>query len=139
MVISTIPKFVAINSALEVDLSGQVNSEMINGLQVGGVGGALDFCIGASLSPGGRSIIAVTSTAKKGEVSKIVPQLSRGTPVAIPKHYIDYIVTEYGIAHLSDKNSMECAEALIAIAHPKFRDELNNELIKSFRGGKYGF
>jgi len=139
MVISTIPKFVAINSALEVDLSGQVNSEMINGLQVGGVGGALDFCIGASLSPGGRSIIAMTSTAKKGEVSKIVPQLSPDTPVAIPKHYIDYVVTEYGIAHLSDKNLMERAEALIAIAHPKFRDELNNELIKSVRGGKYGF
>jgi 4-hydroxybutyrate CoA-transferase len=134
VVISAIPKFTAINSAIEVDLFGQVNSETVDGFQIGGVGGALDFFIGASLSGGGKAIIAMTSTAKKGKVSRIVPQLSPGSKVTIPRHYVDYVVTEYGIAHLSGKNVMERAEALISIANPKFRDELSNQFARSSRG-----
>jgi 4-hydroxybutyrate CoA-transferase len=125
MVIGKIPKFVAVNSALEVDLSGQVNSERINGLQIGGVGGALDFCAGASLSPGGKAIIALPSTAKKGDISRIVSKLSSGADVSIPRYYVDYVVTEYGIAHLSGRTMRERAEILIGIAHPKFRDGLD--------------
>ena len=133
IIISSIPKFVAINSALEIDLSGQVNSEKLDGLQVGGVGGALDFCIGASLSPGGKSIIAMISTAKKGKISRIVPKLSSDAAVTITRYYADYVVTEYGVAHLSGENLAERAEALIAIAHPKFRDELSNQFMENLK------
>lgn len=75
----------------------------------------------------------MTSTAKKGEISRIVTQLSLGTPITITRHYVDYVVTEYGVAHLSGRNLMERAEGLIAIAHPKFRDELGNQFIKSLK------
>lgn len=138
LVIGRIPKFVAINSALEVDLSGQVNSERINGLQVGGVGGVLDFCIGASLSPEGKLIIALTSTAKKEEVSRIVFELSPGT-ITIPRHFVDYVVTEYGVADLRGKNMADRAERLIGITHPKFRNELSNQFTKNAPGGRHGF
>jgi 4-hydroxybutyrate CoA-transferase len=131
VVMSKIPRFVAINSALEIDLSGQVNSETVDGLQVGGVGGAFDFCIGASLSTRGKAIIAMTSTAKKGRISRIVPRFSTGSTVTIPRHYIDYVVTEYGIAHLSGKGLKERAKALIAVAHPNFRDELEDQFAKN--------
>jgi 4-hydroxybutyrate CoA-transferase len=133
VVMSSIPKFVAINSALEIDLSGQVNSETADGLQIGGVGGILDFCIGVSLSPGGKVVIAMTSTAKKGKVSKIVLHLSSGSTVTVPRHYIDYVVTEYGVAHLSGKDLIERAEALIGIAHPSVRDELSNQFVKNLK------
>jgi 4-hydroxybutyrate CoA-transferase len=132
VVLSRIHKFIAINSAIEIDLSGQVNSEVVDGLQVGGVGGAFDFCIGASLSAGGKAIIAMTSTARKGKVSRIVPHLSAGSKVSIPRHYVDYVVTEYGIAHLLGKTLRQRAEALIAIAHPDFRKQLENEMGKDF-------
>jgi 4-hydroxybutyrate CoA-transferase len=132
-VLSQIPKFVAINSAMEVDLSGQVNSETIDHLQVGGVGGSFDFCVGASLSPGGKAIIALKSAAKRGTVSRIVSQFSAGSAVTIPRHYVDYVVTEHGIAHLYGKNLAQRAEALIAIAHPNFRDELSNQFERKLR------
>ncbi len=131
IIISNIPRFVAVNSAIEVDLLGQVNSERVRGLQVGGVGGALDFCIGASLSPGGKAIIALRSTARRGQVSRIVPRLPSDAVVTIPRHFVDYVVTEYGIARLSGKNVTERAEALIAIAHPNFRNALSNQFTQS--------
>jgi 4-hydroxybutyrate CoA-transferase len=133
VVMSRIPKFIAINSAFEVDLTGQVNSETVNGLQVGGVGGAFDFSIGASLSPGGKAIIAMTSTAQKGKVSRIVVQLSQDSKVTIPRHYVDSVVTEYGIAHLSGKNLKQRVDALISIAHPDFRQELSNQFERTYR------
>lgn len=139
VVMSRIPKFVAINSAIEIDLSGQVNSEKVDGLQISGVGGAFDFCIGASLSPGGKAIIAMTSTAKRGEVSRIVPQLSSDATVTIPRHYVDYVVTEYGAARLSGKNLIERGEALIAIAHPRFRDNLSDEFAECIRSRERSF
>lgn len=130
VVLSKISRFVAINSAIEVDLSGQVNSETIDRLQVGGVGGSFDFSMGASLSFGGKAIIAMTSTAKKGTISRIIPQFPAGSTVTIPRHYVDYVVTEYGVARLCGKTLPQRAEALIAIAHPDFRDELSNQFGK---------
>ena len=138
VVISRIPKFVAVNSAIEIDLTGQVNSEIVDGLQVAGVGGAFDFCIGASLSQGGKAIIALTSTAKKGQISRIVPQLPPGCKVSIPRHYVDYVVTEHGIAPLAGKTLVERAEALIRIAHPKFRDDLYDQFDQRMRNGSSG-
>ncbi len=133
VIMSNIPNFIAVNSAIEVDLLGQVNSERVNGLQVGGVGGAFDFCIGASLSPCGKAIIALKSTARKGQVSRIVPHLASNAAVTIPRHYVDYVVTEYGIARLSGKNVNERAEALIAIAHPNFRNELSRQFTQRLK------
>ena len=120
-VISSINRFYAINSALEVDLSGQVNAEQANGIPVAGVGGQMDFIHGARLSKGGKSIIALPSTAKGGTISRITQSLSSVTTL---KSEIDYIVTEYGVADLFGKTLKERKEALIAIAHPNFRRQL---------------
>ncbi len=89
-----------------------------------GAGGQVDFVIGAVLSPGGCSITALSSTAAKGAVSRIVPTLERATVVSIPRTFADYVVTEYGIADLWGRNIRQRAESLIEIAHPDFRDEL---------------
>jgi 4-hydroxybutyrate CoA-transferase len=124
LIIGNISNFVAINSAVEIDLSGQVNSEMINNFQISGVGGAFDFCMGASMSKGGKSIIALTSTTRNGKYSKIIPQIKQGTSVTIPRHFVDYVVTEYGIANLAGKDMWQRAESLIEVAHPKFREQL---------------
>jgi len=122
--LAKLPRFVSVNSAIEVDLHGQVNGETIDGLQVSGVGGSLDFVEGAEYSPGGASIIALPSTTENGARSKIVRALGATTPVTIPRFCADYVVTEYGAARLRGKTLRQRAEALIAIAHPEWRDRL---------------
>lgn len=124
-VIAEIDNFVSINSALEVDLYGQVNGESLDGRQVSGVGGALDFVRGAALSRGGRSIIALPSTARDGR-SRILPRLAAGTPVTIPRADIGIVVTEFGVADLTGKTARERERLLVDIAHPDHRDELRH-------------
>ena len=123
-VLGDIDNFVAINSVLSVDLSGQANAEMLDGRQVSGTGGLLDFVRGARLAKGGRSILALPSTAGAGKSSRIVPRLGAGDMVSCPRADADIVVTEHGIARLRDQSVDERAEALIAIADPAFRREL---------------
>ena len=118
-----IPRFMAINSALEIDLTGQVNSETIGDAHVGVIGGQSDFMRGGIRSPGGRNIIAMESTARKGAVSRIVARFGAGI-VTTARSDADVVVTEYGIAELRGRTVHERAEALIAIAHPDFRSTL---------------
>ncbi|MEK3765330.1 MULTISPECIES: acetyl-CoA hydrolase/transferase family protein [unclassified Solibacillus] len=125
-IISKISNFYSINSALEVSLSGQINAEQFDESHVvAGVGGQMDFIRGSKLSPGGRSIIALPSTAQNGTVSRIKVHTQYVTSL---KSEVDYVVTEYGIAKLFGKSLKERAENLIAIAHPKFRTALYEEL-----------
>ncbi|MFQ5979566.1 MAG: GNAT family N-acetyltransferase [Candidatus Heimdallarchaeota archaeon] len=120
-------KMVAINSALEVDLTGQVCVEGLGSLPYGGIGGHVDFMRGAAGSEGGKPIIALPSTAKGETISRIVPSLMAGAGVVLGRADVHYIVTEYGIASLFGKNLRERAVALIAIAHPDYREELLRE------------
>ena len=122
--ISRNDKMVAINSALQVDLTGQVCSDSIGNLFYSGIGGQVDFLRGASHSKGGKPIIAISSTAKDGALSRIVPMLSPGAGVVTSRGLVRYVVTEYGVAYLHGKSIRERAKALIEIAHPKFREEL---------------
>lgn len=122
--VAALPKFVSINSALEIDLQGQTNGEAIGDVQISGVGGALDYMEAAALSPGGVSIVAMPSVTADGKRSKIVARFPAGGVVTAPRYCTDYVVTEYGVARLRGKSLHERAEALIAIAHPQFRDEL---------------
>lgn len=115
---------VAINSALQVDLTGQVCSDSIGNRFYSGIGGQVDFLRGASRSKGGKPIIAISSTAKNGTISRITPMLSPGAGVVTSRGLVRYVVTEYGVAYLHGKSIRERAKALIEIAHPKFRDEL---------------
>ena len=115
---------VAINGTLAVDLTGQISSESMGNFMRSGPGGQLDFVVGAFWSPGGRAINLVPSTAKNGEISRIVPYLDPGTRVTVPRTYAGYIVTEYGVADLYGLSEPERAAALIKVAHPKFTDEL---------------
>src|SRR6201997_4213878 len=117
-------KMVAINSALQVDLTGQVCSDSIGNQFYSGIGGQVDFLRGASRSKGGKPIIALSSTAKNGTISRITPMLAPGAGVVTSRGLIRYVVTEYGVAYLHGKSIRERAQALIEIAHPKFRDEL---------------
>ncbi len=117
-------KVVSINSCLQVDFNGQVNSESIGIHQFSGIGGQLDYVRGASMCPDGKSVLAMPSTAKHGEVSRILPVLPEGTTVTTTRTDIQYIVTEYGIANLRGKTLRERARLLINIAHPTFRGEL---------------
>jgi acyl-CoA hydrolase/GNAT superfamily N-acetyltransferase len=117
-------KMVAINTALEVDLTGQVCSDSLGTTFYSGAGGQADFNRGAGRSPGGRAIIALPSTAKNGEVSRIVATLTPGAGVITTRASVHYVVTEYGIAYLRGKSVQERAMALITIAHPDFREEL---------------
>ncbi len=132
--IGQMDNFVAINSALEIDLSGQINAESINGEQVSGVGGQFDFVEGAYFSRGGISITALSSTAAQGKISRIVPHLSPQATVTVPRYMADIVVTEYGVAKLRGKSLSQRAEALISIAHPDFRDSL----WEAFTAKKYG-
>lgn len=115
---------ISINSALQVDMMGQICSESIGSIQYTGTGGAADFAIGATHAKGGKSIIAIRSTAKKGTVSTIQPILTPGSVVSISRNDIDYIVTEYGIAKMKGVPIAGRVENLINIAHPDFRDML---------------
>lgn len=123
-VIAQNDNMVAINSALEVDLMGQVVADSIGSKTFSGVGGQLDFLRGAEQSKNGKPIIALPSTAKNGTVSRIAAVLKPGTPVTTTRQDVHYVVTEYGIAHLFGKSIKQRAKALIEIAHPKFRDQL---------------
>ena len=123
-------KMVAINSAIEVDLTGQVCSDSIGTRIYSGFGGQVDFIRGAAQSKGGKPIIALPSTAKKGTVSKIVPTLKTGAGVVTTRADVHYVVTEYGVAYLHGKNLRERARALINIAHPDFRPMLEEEAKK---------
>lgn len=115
---------VSINSCVQVDFMGQVAAESVGTTQISGIGGQMDFIRGARLSKGGRAVIAIASTAAGGKISKIVPFLDQGAAVTTSRTDVDYIVTEYGIAHLRGKTLKDRARALISIAHPKFREEL---------------
>jgi acyl-CoA hydrolase len=120
---------VAINSALQVDLTGQVCADSIGPLPYSGFGGQLDFVRGAGRSRGGKAIIALPSTAKKGTVSRIVPFLDPGAGVVTTRADVHYVVTEYGVAYLRGKSLRQRAQALIAIAHPAFRDQLEHQAL----------
>lgn len=123
-VISQNRSMVAINSAIQVDITGQVCSDSIGSRPYSGFGGQVDFIRGAAHSPGGKPVIALPSTAKEGAISRIVPMLDPGAGVVTSRADVHYVVTEHGIAYLHGKTLRERAEALIAIAEPKFRDTL---------------
>ncbi|MEO0136997.1 MAG: acetyl-CoA hydrolase/transferase C-terminal domain-containing protein [candidate division WOR-3 bacterium] len=129
-VIARNDKMVAINSAIEVDITGQVCSDSIGTKIYSGFGGQVDFIRGAAQSKGGKPIIALPSTAKNDTISKIVPTLQVGAGVVTTRADVHYVVTEYGVAYLHGKNLRQRAEALINIAHPKFRPWLEEEAKK---------
>ncbi len=136
----------AINSALEIDLTGQASAESLGKVFYSGIGGQADFMRGAVLAPGGKTILALPSTAEGGEVSRILPMIREGAGVTLNRGDVHYVVTEYGIAYLHGKNVRERAMELIAIAHPDFRSWLieeakrNNMIYKdqAFIPGKAG-
>jgi acyl-CoA hydrolase len=123
-VISQNDKMVAVNSALQVDITGQVCADSIGTYFYSGIGGQVDFIRGASHSKGGKPIIAIPSTAKSGAISRIAPMLDPGAGVVTSRGTVHYVVTEYGVAYLHGRTIRQRAESLIEIAHPKFRDEL---------------
>jgi len=123
-VIAQNDNMISVNSILEVDLLGQCNAEYLAGSQFSGVGGQLDFVRGAFNSKGGKSILTFNSTAKKGEVSRIVPRFKTGTAITTPRMDVHYLVSEYGAINLKGKSTRDRALDIISIAHPKFRDEL---------------
>lgn len=125
-------KMVAINSAIEIDLTGQVCSDSIGTYQYSGIGGQMDFMRGAALSEGGKPIIALTSRTKKG-ISRIVPFLKQGAGVVTTRGHIHYVVTEYGVAYLYGKNMRQRAQALIQIAHPDDRETLEKAAHDRFK------
>lgn len=129
-VLSQIKGFVSINSGIQIDLNGQVNAEMRGDTLINGLGGQLDFMRGAAASPGGKAIIAFPSTAGEGKISRIVSRLDKGTPVTVGKADIDFVITEYGVATLKGKSLSERAGELIAVAHPRFREELRHDFFK---------
>lgn len=135
-IIRSNPNVVAINSALEVDLTGQVCSDSIGTYHYSGVGGQMDFIRGASLSENGKPIIALRSTTKNGE-SKLVPFLKQGAGVVTTRAHVHYVITEYGVAYLYGKNLHQRALELVKIAHPDHRESLERELIKRFGPNKY--
>ena len=130
-VISTNPKVVAINSALEIDITGQVCADSIGTYQFSGVGGQMDFIRGAAMSKGGKPVIAMPSCTTKGE-SKIVPFLKQGAGVVTTRAHVHYVVTEFGIAYLYGKNLHQRAMALKNIAHPKHHEALEREIHQRF-------
>jgi 4-hydroxybutyrate CoA-transferase len=122
--VAQLDRFVAVNSALEIDLTGQVTAESVGGRQVAGIGGQFDFFLGASRSRGGAAIVALPSTGRDGTLSRIVPRLGAGAAVTTPRFLADWVVTEHGAARLRGRGARERAAALIAVAHPRFREEL---------------
>jgi 4-hydroxybutyrate CoA-transferase len=125
-VIGQLSRFVSVNSAVEVDLYGQINAEVAGGRQISGTGGSVDFMRAARASAGGRSVVAMTATARGGTVSRIVPKVELVTALRTD---VDVVVTEYGVARLRDAPVRARAEALIEIAAPQFRDELRSQLV----------
>lgn len=131
-VLASIPNLVSINSAIEVDLTGQVNAEEAGGVHMGAVGGQVDYVRGAHKAPGGRSLIALPSATADGRISKIVARL--GGPVSTSRSDVDVIVTEYGVANLRGRTLQERAAAMIGIAHPDFRERLSIDAHALLRG-----
>ena len=125
------PKATAINSAIEIDLTGQVCADSIGTYQYSGIGGQMDFIRGASLSDGGKPIIALPSTTSKG-ASRIVPFLKEGAGVVTTRGHIHWVVTEFGITNLFGKSLKQRARELIAIAHPDQREELEKAYHERF-------
>jgi len=125
------PKVTAINSAIEIDLTGQVCADTIGKYQFSGVGGQMDFMRGATLSEGGKAIIAMPSTTNKG-LSKIATFLQPGAGVTTTRAHVHYVVTEYGLVDLFGKNLLQRAKALISIAHPDHRERLEKEAAERF-------
>jgi 4-hydroxybutyrate CoA-transferase len=123
---------ISINSCVEVDLQGQVVSTTVGLRRISGVGGQVDFVRGANMSKGGKTIMAIQSTARNGTVSKIVPFVNKGASVTTSTYDVNYVVTEYGIAKLKGQTLRNRARALITIAHPKFRDMLAEEFERRF-------
>lgn len=126
------PKVTAINSAIEIDITGQVCADTIGKYQYSGVGGQMDFIRGASLSEGGKAIIALPSVTTKG-ISKIVPFLKEGAGVTTTRAHVQYIATEYGVVNLYGKNLKQRAKALISIAHPDHKETLEKEAFERLR------
>jgi acyl-CoA hydrolase len=126
------PKVIAINSAVEIDLTGQICADSIGKYQYSGIGGQMDFMRGAALSEGGKPIIAVNSRTHKG-VSRIVPYLQQGAGVVTTRGHIHYVVTEYGVAYLYGKNLRQRAKSLIEIAHPDDREFLTQQCFERFK------
>jgi acyl-CoA hydrolase len=126
------PKVVAINSAIEVDITGQVCADSIGTRQFSGIGGQMDFMRGAALSEGGKPIIAITSRTNKGQ-SRIVPFLKQGAGVVTTRGHVHYVVTEYGVAYLYGKNLRQRAHLLISIAHPDDREMLEKAAWERFK------
>jgi acyl-CoA hydrolase len=120
-------KMVAINSALQIDLTGQCCAESIGTRQYSGTGGQKEFIQGVQYSPGGKSIIAFQSTARNDSISQVVPTLEPGAAVTTSRVDVDYVVTEYGIASLRGRSIRERVKELINIAHPNFKDYLRRE------------
>lgn len=120
-------KVCAINACIEVDLTGQVNCEWNGGRIFSGIGGQVDFLRGAAYSKGGKPILCLPSTAKKGTISRIIPAIPTGTPVSTPRCDVHWVVTEYGAVNLFGKGLLQRGDALISIAHPDFRDQLQND------------
>ena len=129
-VIQRNPKVVAINSAIEIDLTGQICADSIGRYQYSGVGGQMDFMRGAALSEGGKPIIALCSRTRKGH-PRIVPQLKPGAGVVTTRAHVHYVVTEYGVAYLFGKNLRQRAKALIGIAHPDDREALERAFFEA--------
>lgn len=117
-------KQISINSAIEIDLTGQVCADSIGTRMYSGIGGQMDFVRGAVLSPGGKAFIALPSTAAGGTISRIVSMLQPGAGVVTTRGHVEYVVTEYGVAYLRGRSLRQRADALIGIAHPDFREEL---------------
>jgi acyl-CoA hydrolase len=115
---------IAINSAIEIDLTGQVCADSIGDRIYSGIGGQMDFVRGALESPGGKAVIALTSTARKGSVTRIVPQLKPGAGVVTTRGHVHWVATEHGVVNLRGRSLRQRAELLIDIAHPDFREEL---------------
>jgi 4-hydroxybutyrate CoA-transferase len=126
-------KMVSINSCIEVDLMGQISSESIGTRQFSGTGGQVDYVRGASMAKGGKSIIAMPSTAKGGKTSRIVPLLTSGSAITTSRNDVQYVVTEFGIADLRGKTLKQRAQELIKIAHPDFHKELTREFENRFK------
>lgn len=126
------PKVIAINSAVEIDLTGQICADSIGMYQYSGIGGQMDFMRGAALSEGGKPIIAITSRTSKG-ISRIVPFLKEGAGVVTTRGHVHYVVTEYGIAYLYGKNLRQRAKLLIDIAHPEDRESLTKDFYNRFK------
>ena len=126
------PKVVAINSAIEIDLTGQVCSDSIGTYQYSGIGGQMDFMRGSSLSPGGKPIIALPSVTGKG-ITRIVPTLKEGAGVVTTRGHVHHVVTEYGVVDLYGKNLEQRARMLISLAHPNHREDLGKAFYERFK------